>query len=137
LHKAEVAQAAVKAVEPHERALAARAAHLFADHVVAVHGGRIAQGVAYPRPGNGVVRCGELLGLAEKSIATKECKEHKEALCDLYALLWLCLFLLRIGWQAPGRGHGEAVPFAPLRSCFPHSPSGNLCNLRNLWMDFR
>jgi hypothetical protein len=137
LHQAEVAQAAVQAVEPHERALPARAAHLFADHVVAIHGGRIAQGAAFPRPGNGAVRCGELLGLAEKRIATKERKEHKEVFCDLCALLWLFLFLLRIGWRALGRGRGEAVPFAPLRSCFPHSPSGNLCNLRNLWMDFR
>jgi hypothetical protein len=28
-----------------------------------------------------------------------------------------------------------STPFLP--SCFPHSPSGNLCNLRNLWMLFR
>jgi hypothetical protein len=51
LHQAEVAQPAVQAVEPHERTLAARSAHLFADHVVIVHGGRIAQARAMPRPG--------------------------------------------------------------------------------------
>jgi len=41
-HQAEVAQAAIQAVEPHERALRARAAHLFADQFVAVHAGSIA-----------------------------------------------------------------------------------------------
>ena len=38
-HQAEVAQAAVQAVEPHERALVARTPHLFADQFVALHGG--------------------------------------------------------------------------------------------------
>ena len=47
-HQAEVTQAAIQAVEPHEWALAARAAHLFADHVVAIHGGRIAQARTFP-----------------------------------------------------------------------------------------
>ena len=51
-HQAEVAQAAVQAVEPHERALVARTAHLFADQFVAIHGGSVAQPGTFPSLGN-------------------------------------------------------------------------------------
>jgi hypothetical protein len=49
LHQAEVTQTAIQAVEPHERTLATRAAHLFTDHGVVIHGGRVTQAPVFPR----------------------------------------------------------------------------------------